>query len=53
MEVTFPKSMIGARVVYHARRVVFQMAEVAIPRPLFAAILRRIERLRLLAPAPT
>jgi hypothetical protein len=29
------------------------MAEVAIPRLLFAAIPRRIERLRLLAPAPT
>jgi hypothetical protein len=43
---------IGAKVVHHARRVVFQMAEVAIPRTLFAAILRRIERLRLLAPAP-
>ena len=44
---------IGAKVVHHARRVVFQMAEVAISRTLFAAILRRIERLRLLAPAPT
>ena len=44
---------IGAKVVHHARRVVFQMAEVAIPRTLFAAILRRIERLRLLTPAPT
>jgi hypothetical protein len=44
---------IGAKVVHHARRVVFQLAEVAIPRTLFAAILRRIERLRLMAPAPT
>jgi len=44
---------IGAKVVHHARRVVFQLAEVAIPRPLFAAILRRIERLRLMTPAPT
>ena len=44
---------IGAKVVHHARQVVFQLAEVAIPRVLFAAILRRIERLRLLAPAPT
>jgi|GEM_PF-2021480 len=44
---------IGAKVVHHARRVVFQMAEEAIPRTLFAAILRRIERLCLLAPAPT
>ena len=44
---------IGAKVVHHARRVVFQMAEVAIPRPLFAAILRKIERLRLLAAEAT
>jgi len=43
---------IGAKVVHHARRVVFQLAEVAITRTLFAAILRRIERLRLLAPPP-
>ena len=44
---------IGAKVVHHARRVVFQMAEVAIPRPLFAAILRRIKRLRRLTPRLT
>jgi hypothetical protein len=44
---------IGAKVVHHARRVVFQLAEVAIPRTLFAAVLRRIGRLRLMAPAPT
>ena len=37
---------IGAKVVRHARCVVFQMAEVAIPRRLFAAILERIRRLR-------
>jgi len=43
---------IGARVTHHSKRVVFQLAEVAIPRPLFAAILQRIERLRLLPPAP-
>jgi hypothetical protein len=36
---------IGAKVVRHARYVVFQMAEVAIPRRLFATILRRISRL--------
>jgi hypothetical protein len=30
----------------HGRYVVFQLAEVAVPRPLFAEILRRIERLR-------
>jgi hypothetical protein len=36
---------IGATVVCHARYVTFQMAEVAIPRWLFATILRRIGRL--------
>lgn len=41
---------IGAKVVHHARYVTFQLAEVAIPRPLFAAILRRIERLHRLPP---
>ncbi len=38
---------IGAKVVHHARSVVFQMAEVAIPRELFRLILERIRRLRL------
>ena len=38
--------MIGARIVRHGRYVVFQLAEVAVPRALFAAILRRIDRLR-------
>src|SRR5919199_1291617 len=37
---------IGARIVRHGRYVVFQLAEVAEPRALFAAILRRIDRLR-------
>ena len=37
---------IGAKVVTHAHYVVFQMAEVAVPRRLFAAILERIRRLR-------
>jgi len=37
---------IGARVVRHGRYVVFQLAEVAAPRALFAEILRRIDRLR-------
>jgi len=37
---------IGAKVVTTARYVVFQMAEVAIPRRLFRAILERIWRLR-------
>src|SRR5215218_7610910 len=37
---------IGARIVRHGRYMVFQLAEVAVPRALFTAILRRIERLR-------
>src|SRR4051812_12977515 len=37
---------IGARIVRHGRYVVFQLTEVAVPRMLFAAILRRIDRLR-------
>jgi hypothetical protein len=37
---------IGAKVVCHARKVVFQMAEVAVPRELFRDILRAIEGLR-------
>ena len=37
---------IGAKIVHHARYVTFQMAEVAIPRNLFADIMCRIDRLR-------
>jgi hypothetical protein len=37
---------IGAKVVKHSRYVIFQLAEVAVPRELFAAILGRIARLR-------
>ena len=37
---------IGARIVRHGRYVVFQLAEVAVSRALFAEILRRIDRLR-------
>ena len=37
---------IGAKIVRHGRYIVFQMAEVAIPRDLFADIFRRIDRLR-------
>ena len=40
---------IGARVVSHGRYVTFQLVEVAIPRDLFAEILRRIATL---SPAP-
>ena len=39
---------IGAKVVRHAQYVTFQMAEVAIPGQLFAAILDKIAQLRLL-----
>jgi len=39
---------IGAKVVRHAKYVTFQMAEVAILRDLFAAILDKIAQLRLL-----
>jgi hypothetical protein len=38
---------IGAKVVTHAKYVIVQLAEVAVPRKLFAAILGRIGRLRL------
>ena len=37
---------IGAKVVRHSKYVFFQMAEVAVPRRLFAAIRERIQRLR-------
>jgi len=43
---------IGAKVVCTSRYVVFQMAEVAIPRGLFRAILERIRRLKLLSAVP-
>jgi hypothetical protein len=40
---------IGGRIVRHARQIVFQLAKVAVPRDLFAAILGRITGL---SPAP-
>ncbi len=40
---------IGAKVVRHGRHITFQLAEVAIPRSLFANILRLIDEVR---PAP-
>ncbi len=43
---------IGDKVVRHGRYVTFQLAEVAIPRTLFADILRLIDGLRP-QPAPT
>ena len=42
---------IGAEVVRHSRKIVFQMAEVAVPRELFQTILERIGQLRLPAAA--
>jgi len=42
---------IGAKVVRHGRYVTFQMAEVAVPRQMFADILSLIARLRA-PPAP-
>ena len=46
---------IGAKMVRHARYVTFQLAEVAIPRGLYRAILRRIRRFAAICPraAPT
>ena len=38
---------IGAKVVRHSRQIIFQMAEVAVPRELFRAILAGIGRLRM------
>jgi hypothetical protein len=43
---------IGAKVARHSRKIVFQMAEVAVPREVFRAILEGIGRLRL-ATAPS
>ena len=37
-----PSIKIGAKVVRHAKYVTFQIAEVAVPRELFARILERI-----------
>ena len=44
---------IGAKVVRHSKYVTFQLAEVAVPRELFAAIVARIVRLRSLAFQPS
>jgi len=37
---------IGAKVVRHSRYIIFQMAEIAVPRMLFREILDRIRQLR-------
>jgi hypothetical protein len=44
---TLREKLIGAKVVRHSRKIVFQMAEVAVSRELFQAILERIGRLKL------
>ena len=36
---------VGARIVRHGHYVVFQLADVAVPRAVFERILRRIDRL--------
>ena len=43
---------IGAKVIAHGRYLVFQMAEVAVPRELFGCLLDRIARLRPPDPVP-
>jgi len=40
---------IGAKVIRHSRYVIFQMAEVAVPRALFCGILYQIRQLTLMA----
>ena len=42
---------IGAKVVRHSRKIIFQMAEVVVPRELFRTILTAIDRLRPQIPA--
>ena len=46
------QTTIGAKVVTHARYVIFQMVEVDVLKRLFRAILERIRRLRLLETVP-
>jgi hypothetical protein len=41
------KTREALRIVHHARQIIFQLAEMAVPRDLFAAILERITRLSL------
>jgi len=43
---------IGAKVISHSRYIIFQMAEVAVPRMLFLEILDRIRQLRYLPIPP-
>ncbi len=47
IENPLPEEFHGAKVVTHARYVIFPMAEVAVPKTLFRAILARIRRLRM------
>ncbi len=39
----------GQRTVHHSKYVLFQMAEVAVSRELFATILEHVQRLRVVA----
>lgn len=48
LEEIVEETRIGAKVIRHARYIIFQLAEVAAPRNLFEAILQKIDRLRLL-----
>ena len=43
---------VGAKAVTHSRYLTFQMAEVAVPRGLYTAILERIRRYSELVPVP-
>jgi hypothetical protein len=43
--VVTPPQVLGAKVVRHSKYILFQLAEVAVPRPLFDRILKRIGRL--------
>lgn len=45
VEANLARSLINHRIIHHARYVIFQMAEVAVPKKLFAAVLERIGQL--------
>ena len=42
-----PPPTVPVKVFRHSRKIIFQMAEVAVPRELFRDILKAIERLKL------
>jgi hypothetical protein len=43
---------IGAKVIKHSRYVIFQMAEVMVPKALFREILEHISQLRMVVSSP-